>query len=154
MGRRCADESCILQELIVQLEVESWLEHLNLVQRDVLKLGIEAGHSLVYTWLVSEEGSDGACSLHLGSSEIVEIKSIIESCAESLHKRVILRQSCWHFAHASEICDAAHPAELDCIFDLFVGKDVCSWNSWLSWISHKSALHKLLQLARWITHHR
>ena len=79
MRWRCADESCVLQELIVQLEVKSRLEHLHLVQRNVLKFFIEAGHSLVDTGLMREEGVDSASSFHLGSPEVVEVKAIVQS---------------------------------------------------------------------------
>ena len=81
----CTKESSILEELSVELEVESGLKDLHLIHRDVLKLFVEAGDSFVDTRLVGEEGRVGAQFLDLCRAGVVEVKAIVKSRGQTFH---------------------------------------------------------------------
>ena len=149
----CADKRGILQELGIQLEAELWLEHLDLVEWEILKLLVKAVHSLVHTSVMSEEGTNWVNFVQLACSSFIEVEAIVKRGGQSLHQRMILRQASWHLSHAVEVSDKRHAAEFDRIFDLFIGKDVRSGNRLLGHVLHECALDKLLQLASGVCNH-
>ena len=73
------------------MEVELWLEHHDLVQRDVLELLVEAGNTLVHTRLVGEERTVRTDFLDLGGAELMEVESVVGGCCKPLHKWEVLR---------------------------------------------------------------
>ena len=80
-----ADKRSILQELGIQLEAELWLEHLDLVEWEILKLLVKAVHSLVHTSVVSEEGTNRVNFVQLACSSIIEVEAIVKRGSQSLH---------------------------------------------------------------------
>lgn len=107
------------------MEVELRLEDLHLIQRDVFKLLCEAGNALVHTILMSEERANGIDLFELCRPKVVEVETIVDGSCQTLHQRVILTETSRHLSHTIHVCNNLHSSKFDCIFKLFIGKDIC-----------------------------